>query len=329
MPRSFIYRAGAGMDVLIVLGLALTIAVAAATLRPLYADPFGLGDIPSGPDAIGMAPIVHPAGKTTSDAVQTAGLPYIDMFPARTGNPLALESDAFINMFGDGDLSKSWYYAHYRGQNHYWVDFIRDNVVSTANGLDIYIREKAAATDRFRWTAGQLSSRNRPGFGRYEAIMKPAYGSGLVSSFFTYTGPYFGDPHDEIDFEFVGRNPRQVEINSFRNGRRNGYKRVNLWFDATADYHLYAYEWRPDSIRWFVNGRLVGELVGDERVIPQTPGAIYLNLWSGRPKEWHGRPTFGRQAVVSYACVSYRPLYDNSRSCSDFYEFPDTTEALR
>ena len=325
----FVYQANRAIDAVVGLALVIALALSASALSPFFSDGVSQSARSTHKARIVMAP-PH-AGETpgVESAARHSALPYVDMFPTRTGNPLRARSDAFINLFGDGDLSKSWSYSQFRGSNHYWVDFVKDNVLAGVRGLEIFIREKRAPKDRFRWTAGEISTRKRHGYGRYEAIMKPAYGSGLVTSFFTYTGPYFKKPHDEIDFEFVGRNPRQVELNSWRNGRSHGYKRVNLWFDATADYHLYAFEWRPDSIKWFVDGQLVGEVVGDDRVIPQTPGAIYLNLWSGRPTEWHGRPTFGRQAVASYACVSYRPLYEKSRSCADVYDFPEASEALR
>jgi len=40
------------------------------------------------------------------------------------------------------------------------------------------------------------------GYGYYEVRMKAAKNVGIVSSFFTYTGPSDNNPWDEIDIEF-------------------------------------------------------------------------------------------------------------------------------
>ena len=53
-------------------------------------------------------------------------------------------------------------------------------------------------------TGASYKSRDLYHYGRYDAIMKAARGSGVISAFYTYTGPVFSDPHDEIDFEFLG-----------------------------------------------------------------------------------------------------------------------------
>src|SRR3546814_9681975 len=68
-----------------------------------------------------------------------------------------------------------------------------------------------------RFASGEYQSRRFFGYGRFEARLKAIAAPGIVTGFFTYTGPSFdGDPHDEIDFEFLGKSPRQVQVNYYR-----------------------------------------------------------------------------------------------------------------
>jgi len=82
--------------------------------------------------------------------------------------------------------------------------------------------------------------------------MKPAKNVGIVSSFFTYTGPTDGTPWDEIDIEFLGKDTTKVQFNYYTNGVGNHEKIVNLGFDAANSYHTYAFDWQPNSIKWYV-----------------------------------------------------------------------------
>src|SRR3546814_9511642 len=71
-----------------------------------------------------------------------------------------------------------------------------------------------------RFASGEYQSRRFFGYGRFEARLKAIAAPGIVTGFFTYTGPSFdGDPHDEIDFEFLGKSPRQVQVNYYTAGK--------------------------------------------------------------------------------------------------------------
>ena len=160
------------------------------------------------------------------------------------------------------------------------------------------------------------------GYGRYEAIMRPAKGSGLATAFFTYTGPYFGQPHDEIDIEFVGKNTDIVEFNYFRNGKKGQYASIKLPFDAAEEDHLYAFDWKPEGISWYVDGKLVYQTPEGDQNLPTHPGRIYFSNWTGVPalRDWHGKPDFGDRASAYYSCISFTPLGENTRRCADVYK---------
>ncbi len=162
------------------------------------------------------------------------------------------------------------------------------------------------------------------GYGRYEAVLKASEGSGAVSSFFTHTDSYFDDPHDEIDFEFVARSPRQVHLNYFHKGESDPVD-IPLWFDTAMADHLYAFEWTPESIRWFVDGHMIREVLAgrDGPGIPTTSGRVLANLWagSGSATGWTGEPMFQRTSAA-YRCISHVPMGKGGSQCSDTFKAP-------
>jgi beta-glucanase (GH16 family) len=150
----------------------------------------------------------------------------------------------------------------------------------------------------------------------------PEYGA--VSSFFTYTGPQFDDQHDEIDFEFVGKTPRSVHLNYFRNGKDDAID-VPLWFDSSQAEHLYAFEWASDAIRWYVDGHLIHEVTAARarNGIPASSGHVIANIWagSGAATGWTGEPRF-QSASALYRCMSHVPAGQKGPQCSDTFKAP-------
>jgi endo-1,3-1,4-beta-glycanase ExoK len=63
----------------------------------------------------------------------------------------------------------------------------------------------------------------------------------------------------------------------------------------------YAFEWRPDSIRWFINGKLVHEARAEaDKPFPKTPGKIFLSLWASDTLEaWLGKFAYPGKPLVA------------------------------
>ena len=143
--------------------------------------------------------------------------------------------------------------------------------------------------------SGSFASMRSFEHGRFEAEIKAAPGSGLVTGFFLHRS----SPRQEIDVELTGNDPQQMLVNVFFNpgdagtdmsfGYRGSPCRIDLGFDATADFHLYSIEWRPGSISWLVDGRTVHTRVGWEPTpIPHLPMRLHGNLWAPRSDELAG-----------------------------------------
>lgn len=171
-------------------------------------------------------------------------------------------------------------------------------------------------------TGASLKSRNLHGYGRYDAVMKAARGSGVVSAFYTYTGPPYGDPHDEIDFEFLGRDPRLVHLNYFVAGEAKLKRTIELDFDISENFHLYTILWKPGEIVWLIDGVELHRAVGEESDMPRHPGKAIAEIWAAKGlKRWAGEiDPRALPATASVRCLSFRPLGSDAPTCADTVE---------
>jgi beta-glucanase (GH16 family) len=156
------------------------------------------------------------------------------------------------------------------------------------------------------YAAGELQSVKKYGYGRYEARMKPAKLNGAMSgSVFTYND----QPQDEIDIEFIGKDPTIVQSNYFTNGVGQHGRDIQLGFDATESFHDYAFEWRPNSITWFVDGKPVHREDGSRGPLPRAAGAFVVNVWPGNTVDsWLGKLSYEKPVAAEYEWVRFTPL---------------------
>ena len=123
------------------------------------------------------------------------------------------------------------------------------------------------------YAGAEYRTKQRFSYGYYSVSMKPAKCSGVISSFFTYTGW----PWDEIDIEFLGNDTTKVQFNYYINGQGGHEYIYELGFDASEDFHEYGFDWQPDSITWYVDGVSVYQVTGN---VPSHAGNIMMNLWN-------------------------------------------------
>nr|WP_233516795.1 glycoside hydrolase family 16 protein [Paenibacillus curdlanolyticus] len=154
-----------------------------------------------------------------------------------------------------------------------------------------------------KFDCGEYRSTNKFGYGLYEVSMKPAKNTGIVSSFFTYTGPSDGTPWDEIDIEFLGKDTTKVQFNYFTNGVGGHEKVVDLGFDASVGFHTYAFNWQAGSIKWYVDGVLKHTATSN---IPTNPGKIMMNIWNGTGVDsWLGAYNGANPLYAEYDWTKY------------------------
>ena len=125
---------------------------------------------------------------------------------------------------------------------------------------------------------GEYRSEATYGYGYYEVCMKPAKCSGVVSSFFTYTN---SPVWDEIDIEFLGKDTTKVQFNYYVNGVGGHEYLCDLGFDASADFHVYGFDWQEGSITWYVDGKAVYTATPEQgEAFPSHNQQIMMNVWN-------------------------------------------------
>lgn len=155
------------------------------------------------------------------------------------------------------------------------------------------------------YKCGELQSMQVSSFGAYGAAIRTAAGTGLNTALFTYTG---SPTHDEVDFEFLGKNPSTVQLNYYVGGVGGHETVINLGFDASAAVHAYSFQWGPHSISWYVDGKLVHQTkVG--ATMPSHQGRLYLSLWAGSSQEngWLGALAYKAPVSAMFGRVFATP----------------------
>jgi GR25 family glycosyltransferase involved in LPS biosynthesis len=172
--------------------------------------------------------------------------------------------------------------------------FAHESITYDDHGANISIGERASGHRLYQ--SGALTSKQLFGHGRFEAEIRAALGAGLVTGFFLHRDA----PRQEIDIELAGNSPRRMLINVYFNpgddgavmgfGYRGAPCYVDLGFDSTLDFHLYAIDWHPGHIIWSVDGMIVHERVGwDPTPLPHLPMRLHANLWAPRSEKLAGR----------------------------------------
>lgn len=174
------------------------------------------------------------------------------------------------------------------------ASFSEEGLVYDTDGVHLTISKMPIGNRPYR--SGAFASTHYFEYGRFEAEIKAARGSGLVTGFFLHRDA----PRQEIDVELVGDDPGCMLVNVYFNpgddgaalsfGYRGSPCRIELGFDATLDFHRYTIDWRPDRIIWSVDGKIVHERVSwDPTPIPHLPMRLHANLWAPRSEELAGR----------------------------------------
>lgn len=158
------------------------------------------------------------------------------------------------------------------------VTWRKKNVTFNDGKMQLIIDNDASKANGVPYSGGEFRSDDHYGYGRYEVSMKAIKNDGVVSSFFTYTGPSENNPWDEIDVEILGKDTTKVQFNYFTDSVGEHEYMHDLGFDAAEDFHTYAFEWHADKIVWFVDGV---EVYTATESIPVTESRIMMNAWCG------------------------------------------------
>ncbi|KAM3444037.1 hypothetical protein NHJ13734_001636 [Beauveria thailandica] len=211
------------------------------------------------------------------------------------------------------------------------IDFSKGSVNSfEAQGVPAYGSDGASFTVAASGDAPQLNSLFYIMFGHVEITMKAAPGAGIVSSVVLES-----DDLDEIDMEWLGSNPDEMQSNYFGKGLTTDYNRGQFHAvkGTQAAWITYAIDWTKDRIVWTVDGSPVRELKqrdAEPNQYPQTPMQLKFGAWAGGDAarnppgtvQWARGPTDFSKGPFAMAVKSLRVT---DYSTGKQYRYKDTS----
>lgn len=99
-----------------------------------------------------------------------------------------------------------------------------------------------------------------------------------------------GPKHCEFDFEFLGNSsgqPYLLHTNIFVDGIGGREQQIRLWFDPTAAFHYYNFQWNKDLLVLYIDNTAIRMFKNIENIVPgfmypnKCPMGLYLSIWDG------------------------------------------------
>ena len=217
------------------------------------------------------------------------------------GTPMDTTADAIAD-FRAGESPLFFASAGWTNGNPFDCGWYAENAVVKDGALHLSIDKDS--TGKYNYSGGEYRTNDHYSYGYYETSMQAIKNDGVVSSFFTYTGPSEDNPWDEIDIEVLGKDTTKVQFNYYTNGQGNHEYMYDLGFDASEGYHTYGFDWQKDSITWYVDGKAVYTATSN---IPSTPSRIMMNTWPGIGVDSWLKPFDGTTPLTArYQWVTYK-----------------------
>ncbi len=233
------------------------------------------------------------------------------------------------------DTSK-WNVLLREQSKHNELQYYLPDEVYVENGT-LHLRSRVRSYGSMKYTSGRLDTKGKfaPIYGRFEIRAKLPGGKGLWPAHWLYPQnrnwqmeylmsqavaegkerliPEERPWYSEIDImEFLGHEPN-ILYGTLHYYTFDGQKKSTSgkWIgdvDYSKDFHIYALEWEPDSIRWYVDGHLMHATTTG---IPRTPHYLILNTAVGGA--WPGNPdsttTFPQYHDIDYVRVYQKAGY--------------------
>jgi beta-glucanase (GH16 family) len=149
-------------------------------------------------------------------------------------------------------------------------------------------------------------------YGRFETRLKSPQKEGVLASFFNYHDFSSGLQNwNEIDIEILGRYNNAVQFNVISPGQVNHVRQHFVNFNPHLDYHVYAFEWTPEYVAWFIDGVEVYRQTAEHIATINKAQKLMMNIWNPAYNNWVGEwnanilPAFAYYDWISYS--SYTP----------------------
>ncbi len=176
------------------------------------------------------------------------------------------------------------------------------------------------------YQGGELYTNETWMYGKFEARMQMAAGSGTVSSMFLYhNDSYLGgnEPWVEIDIEILGKNPNSFQSNiitGFGPGDGQPDRKIKSEDHHTINpasnqsFHTYGMEWTPDYVAWILDGQVVRKTIKGQndnnqvQDLGKKPQGLRFNLWSHEDAGWVG--AWNDNILPVYQFINWVKVYE-------------------
>jgi len=260
-------------------------------------------------------------GSAAAGAAGAAGASAVGCSSSTAGYKL-LWSDEFNGPAGSAVDSSKWTYdvgGTGWGNNELEYYTMGSNNAAMDGAGHLVISAKKEDMGGKNYTSARLKTQGLMTFtyGRIEGRMKIAQGQGLWPAFWMLGDDIGNNPWPgcgEIDvMENIGKEPNIIHATIHGPGYSAGEgptKALTLSAPVADSFHVFAVEWEPNTIRWYVDDMLYSTKTNKD--IPSSatwvyshPFFIILNLavgggWPGNPD---GSTTFPQQLTVDYVRV--------------------------
>jgi beta-glucanase (GH16 family) len=242
-----------------------------------------------------------------------------------TGNPVISDKWHLVwedNFNGNRLDTSKWNILMREHSKHNELQYYVPDEVYVEDG-NLRIRSRVRKYGDMEYTSGRLDTRNKftPVYGRFEIRGRLPVGQGIWPAYWLYPQnrnwqmeyvmseavangresfiPEERPWYSEIDImEFLGHEPN-ILYGTLHYYSFDGQKKTSsgTWkgnVDYSKDFHIYALEWEPDSMRWFIDDQLVHRTASG---IPHTPHYLIINTaiggaWPGNPDSTTVFPQF-------------------------------------
>lgn len=119
-------------------------------------------------------------------------------------------------------------------------------------------------------------------YGLYEARINAPAGDAVWPAFWLSPIDHGWPPEIDV-MELLGQKPRELINTYFWKGDGSNYPKDSSTFVSavplTGSWHVYAIDWQPGSITWYLDGKRVKQSTGNN--VPDVPMQMNLNLAVG------------------------------------------------
>jgi endo-1,3-1,4-beta-glycanase ExoK len=237
--------------------------------------------------------------------------------PAPSAAPaLPQMGEAFVEHFSGDDIDGRWFISD-GWSNGDWMDndWRADQLATGGDGLRMTLGPGPEDSKK-PLASGELRTLQPFRYGYFEVRMKIPRDPGIVTGVFSYAQQDGATRPNEIDIEILGRDTRILETTIHENGKST-HKKIRLPFDSADGFHTYGFDWRPNAVRWYADGKLVHEVVGGAASRVNRPQQFFINLWgSSMLKDWVGRLDNTKGPwTLDVSCTAYAPTYSGKSLC--------------